>query len=509
MKTYTVVFFGTALIAIFAMPLVTRLARRFGLVDPVGPRKVHATPVPRVGGVVFVVATLMLVIPVFFLDNTIGAAFGRVWPRIVALLVCGTFIYAVGLVDDICSLRASVKLLSLLGAGMVICLTGARIKCLSVAGLFMADLGWLSWPVTLLWIAGVAVALNFIDGLDGLAGGIGAIVCGTICLFAFHTGHLVMGVLMLALLGSLVGFLFFNWYPAKVFMGDGGAMYLGFMIGAGSVVCQAKTATLAGIAVPALALGVPLFDAVLTMIRRKILDRRSILTAERGHIHHRLLDKGYRHQTVVLLMYGVTALAAGVGGLMLTVRHGNQLVVLGGGLFLLVVVFRLAGASRLKETIAAIRRNWTIARQLAEEKSIFEDAQIRVRRATTFAAWWKGVCAMAEKMEMDRLILFRGEGGNWSRAKVWQRSREPLSPADVLDIVVPLHTNGSKDITRLEMAVRRNGSVEPFGRRAALLCRLLDDSSSSVALRPAEPRQQPAIVPARETLETLGREVLT
>ena len=505
MRTYTIVFFGTVLIAITAMPLVMLLARRFGLVDPVGPRKVHATPVPRVGGVVFVAATLMLVIPVLFLDNTIGKAFGRVWLQIVALLVCSTFIYVVGFIDDIRSVRASRKLLSLLGASLVICFTGARIKCLGVPGLFTADLGWLSWPITLLWIAGVAVALNFIDGLDGLAGGISAIVCGTVCLFAFHAGHLVMGVLMLALLGSLVGFLLFNWHPAKIFMGDGGAMYLGFMIGAGSVVCQAKTATLAGIAVPALALGVPLFDAVLTMVRRKILDRRSILTAERGHIHHRLLDKGYKHQTVVLLMYGVTGLAAGIGGLMMAVRHGNQLALLAGGLFLLVVVFRLAGASRFKETFAAIRRNLTTAKQLAEENGIFEDAQIRVRRATTFADWWGAVCIMAEKMEMDRLILSQGEGGNWSKTKVWRRSRKQLSPADVLSIVVPLHTNGSKVITRIEMAVRRNGSVEPFGRRVALLCRLLDDSSSSVALSPVERGQRPAVVPGRETP---GREAL-
>ena len=155
-----------------------------------------------------------------------------------------------------------------------------------------------------------------------------------------------MFVLLLALLGSLTGFLFFNFNPAKVFMGDGGSMFIGFMVGAGSVVCQAKSATLAGIAMPALALGVPIFDTVLTMIRRPVLDRRSIFSGERGHIHHRLLDRGLS-QWQALCVIGAFCLATGAAAHLAVVGNDALAVLAVAALLALMIRLRLFGYHEL------------------------------------------------------------------------------------------------------------------------------------------------------------------
>ena len=191
--------------AILGTPIVTRLAKARGLVDTPGVRKVHKRPIPRVGGIALVVAMLALVIPVLLLDNTIGEAFRSVQAKVIMLLVAAVFAFAVGLIDDIRNVRANLKLLCLVGGALAVCASGARIDSIAFGSLFELQLGWASWPVTVLWIVGVTVALNFIDGLGQLASGKRAIVCGTICLFALHGGQIVMAALVQALLGELGG----------------------------------------------------------------------------------------------------------------------------------------------------------------------------------------------------------------------------------------------------------------------------------------------------------------
>lgn len=477
MKTYATVYFGSALLALVLTPLVSRLANAIGLVDPPGVRKVHTKPVPRVGGVVFVVSALLLVIPALFLDNVIGQAFRKVQVQFVTLLAAGVFIFVVGLVDDIRSLPALLKLVALLAAAAAVCGSGARIETITVDDWFVLRLGWGAWPLTLMWITAVTVGMNFIDGLDGLAAGISAIVCATIAVFALHSGQIAMFVLMLALLGSLCGFLVFNFSPARIFMGDGGSMFIGFMIGGGSVVCQAKSATLVGIALPALALGVPIFDTVLTVVRRAVLDRRSIFAGEVGHIHHRLLAKGLTQRGVVVLMYGVTLVAAGIGTLMMVMRQGAQVAVLAGGALFLLLVFQLAGSIRLKETRSAIRRCILISRQRREEKSSFEDAQLRIRRVNSLAGWWDAVCRLSEKMGFERLILWWSNGDGTTHTLIWRRCPQSPMASDVIHVTIPV-ANGHPDWrSQMELAVSPNGSLEGTGRRVALLGRLLDEGN--------------------------------
>lgn len=273
MNTYVTVYFGTVLVAMFLVPVMSRVAKKYRLVDVPGPRKVHKTVIPRIGGVAFVVPTLALVLPVFFLDNAIGQSFRQMRAELSVLLVAACLTLVVGLIDDLRSVPGYIKLLCVIAASLAVCASGATVRSFSVGNWFEVETGWLAWPLTVFWITTITVCMNFIDGLDGLAAGIAAMLCGTIVLLAYLADQAAMVVLMLALLGSVTGFLFFNFHPAKIFMGDSGSMFLGFVIGASSIVCQTKKPTLVGLALPLLVLGVPIFDTGSAFVRRCMLER--------------------------------------------------------------------------------------------------------------------------------------------------------------------------------------------------------------------------------------------
>ncbi|NQT03779.1 MAG: undecaprenyl/decaprenyl-phosphate alpha-N-acetylglucosaminyl 1-phosphate transferase, partial [Planctomycetes bacterium] len=208
MKTYLTVYFGTVLVAMFLVPIVSRLAKWYRLVDAPGPRKVHKAPIPRIGGIVFVISTLALLLPVFLLNNNIGQSFRESQTEFIVLLVGAGFIFTVGLIDDLRSIRGYIKLSCLVAASLAICASGATLSSISFGKLFVLNTGLAAWPLTVLWIVIITVCMSVIDGLDGLAAGIAAIVCGTIVLMALWSGQAAMAVLMLALLGSVTGFLF-------------------------------------------------------------------------------------------------------------------------------------------------------------------------------------------------------------------------------------------------------------------------------------------------------------
>lgn len=243
---YAAVCLGAALLAIGFTPLVVRVARALNIMDSPGVRKIHASAIPRIGGVAIALAMLGIILPLFFIDNALGEAFRKAGPRVVALLAAGSMMFIVGLTDDVLDLRARVKFMAQILAAMLICAYGVRIDNIEITNHFTLHFGWLSWPLTIFWVVGITNAVNLIDGLDGLAAGIAAVTCGVIAAFAFYTDQPVMAAMMMILLGSLIGFLFFNFNPAKVFMGDCGTMFIGFILASSSVMCTAKTTTPAG-----------------------------------------------------------------------------------------------------------------------------------------------------------------------------------------------------------------------------------------------------------------------
>ena len=284
MKTYLFVYLGSLLVAGITTPIVIYIARRVRIYDVPEARKVHSSRIPRIGGIAIFLSAISIIVAVLFLDNHVGQVFRNIQAQVITFLAACTFIFMVGLVDDIHGLRAWVKLVALSGAVTALYVVGVRIDHINLLGSSKVDFGWLSFPITALWIIGISTAVNFIDGLDGLAAGISAVTCAVIGVFAFSRGQLLMVVFMLALLGSLSGFLFFNFNPARIFMGDCGSMFLGFALGSTSVMCAMKSQVIVGLALPALALGLPIFDTFFTLLRR-YLARRRILSSDYGHIH--------------------------------------------------------------------------------------------------------------------------------------------------------------------------------------------------------------------------------
>ena len=475
MKTHITVYFGAALVAMFLVPIISRLAKKYQLVDTPGPRKVHQIPVPRIGGIVFIVSTLALVLPVFFLNNEIGRAFRESKTEFIILLAGASFIFAVGLIDDLRTVRPNIKLLCIVGASLAVCASGATIHSISIGPWFELEFGWLAWPLAVIWITTITIGMNFIDGLDGLAGGIAAIVCGTILVLALWSSQTVIAILMLALLGSVTGFLFFNFHPAKIFMGDSGSMFLGFMIGAGSLVCQAKTCTLVGLALPLLVMGVPILDAGFTMIRRAVLYRRSIFSSEMGHIHHYLLGLGLPPQTVVIIIYALTVVGASIGMFMLTVSGGWSLGLLTGGLVFLFGAFTCLGAAHIRETFTAIKRNLAISRKRKEDRNCFEDTQLRMSESTFFEDWWESMCDMAKRMQFQNMELYLQNNGRPETKYEWKLSNDDNSDDLTAEFVLPLDERELDITSEMKIKIHRNNSLEATCRQVALMGRLMDE----------------------------------
>ncbi|MFC1793342.1 WecB/TagA/CpsF family glycosyltransferase [Planctomycetota bacterium] len=494
MKTYVIVYFGTLIITMLLVPVISRLAKWYRLFDTPGPRKVHESPIPRVGGIAFVISTYALVLAVFFLSNQIGQSFHESRTEFIALLAGAGFIFAVGLFDDLHPVRGYIKLLCLLVASLAVCASGATISSISLGTSLVLQTGWAAWPLTILWIIIITVCMSVIDGLDGLAAGIAVIVCGTIVLIALWSGQAAMAVLMLALLGSVTGFLIFNFHPAKIFMGDCGSMFLGFMIGAGSIVCQMKTSTLIGLAIPFLVLVVPILDTGFVVICRGILDRRSIFTPDRSHLHHRLMDLGLRQVTVVIIIYAVTAISASIGALMLTMQGGWSFALLACGLLFILFMFACLQYSRFYKILKALKRNRIIAYEAKAERRIFETAQVKMGESRSFGKWWDTLCDMSKEMRFQNIGLWNRQNGRYVRKCLWNATEGKSKVGRTINLRLPINRNGAESEIRVDICA--DGYLELGGRQAMLLSRLIDEF-------PPPEKLQGAKIPERAVNKTL------
>jgi len=481
MKTYLCVYLGSAFLALVITPVIIRLARRLSIIAIPGARHIHSKPIARIGGVAIFLSMMCLTVIVLFVSNVIGDAFHDILPKVIVLLYATTFIFFVGLIDDIKTkgLRVRVKFLAQMAAAIAICSIGIRINSVVVTNWLTLDFGWFSWPLTIFWIVGITNAVNLSDGLDGLAAGISAVACGVIAIFAVYSGQVVMAVLMLAMLGSLTGFLFFNFNPAKIFMGDCGSMFLGFTIASSSVLCSMKSSTLVGLALPALALGIPIFDTLFSMLRR-FLERRSMFAPDRRHFHHRLIDLGLKQRHVVITIYVLTLLSAGLGMFMMVTHDISTLVVFFCILLLLLIVFRVVGSVRLRESISGLKKKYNIASQRKQEQMDFEQAQLHFRNARTYQQWWAAVCEAAKRMDFAWISVKTEDEDGTEQTEVWRpnNSQPDLSKVVIMNVPVPkaqVRNHGLSGAIEFEIAISVNGSLESAGHRATLFSRLIDE----------------------------------
>ncbi len=485
MTTYICVFFGSAYLALLVTPLVIWLARRIGAVDYPDARSVHTRPIPRIGGIAIYVSSMALIVSLLFLSNNIGEQFRAVRLQVVMLLVAATVIFLVGLIDDLRRLPARVKFLAELLAAAALCAVGVKISNVGLGAESAVSLGWLSWPLTLLWIVGVTNAVNMSDGLDGLAAGVAAVACGVIAVFAIygstiHTGlaasnDVMMALFALALLGGLSGFLFFNFNPAKVFMGDCGSLFIGFTIASASVMCVSKSAALVGLALPALALGIPIFDTLFSMLRR-YLERRSLFAPDRSHFHHRLLQLGLNQRRAVITIYIATLLAAGIGLYMLISDSVSALIVFGGVLLLVLLMFRAVGVVRVNEVLSRLKANHECARQERDERRTFEHLQLQFRQVHDTRQWWTAVCDAANCMDFVWVSLKTIHNDGHIVTEVWRAPNvASLDMSRLVTMTIPFKNGNPHTSEEFEIAVSVNGSLEAAGRRVTLFGRLIDE----------------------------------
>jgi len=476
MNTYLFVYLGSTVLAIITTPIVICVARHLNIVDTTDIRKVHSKPVPRIGGVAIFISMIGLVLLVLFMPKVIGGSFRLIQSKVIVVLCAAGFMFFVGLVDDIRGLRARTKLSCQLVAAIVVCSAGLRVESIALTNHLTLGLGWFSWFFTLCWIVGITNAVNLSDGLDGLAAGISAVACGVIAVLCIYNGDAVMAVLMLALLGSLTGFLLFNFEPAKIFMGDSGSLFLGFTIASASVLSATKTETIVGLALPILALGIPIFDTLFSILRR-FLERRSLFAPDRSHFHHKLLAYGLCQRHVVITAYVVTLFATGLGMFMLITRNVQTVVVFICVLLLLILVFRVIGSVRLRETIAGLKQKHTISNQKKQEIESFENIELHFRQAHIFEQWWQAVCFAADKMDFMQSLLPVTNRDGTKRMLVWEKENKDLNADEIVKMTVPVRDRRSGPALNMEVQVHANGSLESVGRRLTLFSRLLEEYS--------------------------------
>ncbi|NLM38392.1 MAG: undecaprenyl/decaprenyl-phosphate alpha-N-acetylglucosaminyl 1-phosphate transferase [Firmicutes bacterium] len=289
--------------SILLTPLVKRLAFRIGAVDAPNYRKVHQKIMPRLGGLAI------------FLSFLIGLAILRPEspryedPLMPLALILGAFVIVItGILDDMFEISAKAKLLGqFVAALIVIFVGGVQIDFINLPfdnGII--DFGWLSIPLTLLWIIGITNAVNLIDGLDGLAAGVSTIGLITLATMAFIMGNGFVLAVAAILACSILGFLFFNFHPAKIFMGDTGALFLGFMIAVLSLL-GFKNLTFVSFIVPVVMLGIPISDTFFAIIRR-MRNKQKWSDPDKSHLHHCILNMGFSHRQTVLIIYAIAAM---------------------------------------------------------------------------------------------------------------------------------------------------------------------------------------------------------
>jgi len=361
MVKYIFFFLVSAGVSLIITPLVRILAKRAGIFDVPSKRKVHRKPIPLLGGIPLFISLNLTLFLAVILNNTYIKEF--LLPRWRVLLAGQIIILAIGIYDDIKKLKPHVKFLFQVFVGSLLVLFGFGIHGISNPFTGNAiQLGIFFIPITIIWVVGITNALNLVDGLDGLAAGTSLIVCATIFAIAFFNQSIGIALVSLILAGSISGFLRYNFHPAKIFLGDSGSLFLGFLLAVISIEGSYKSATLVAVLAPILALGFPIMDTLLTMIRRFLKSIRmvdypyekgklkalfskgfSIFEPDKDHVHHRLLKLGYSHRRAVLILYGLCVILCVLAFLTVSLKNLNIILVLGA-----IIIAFLIGIKSLK-----------------------------------------------------------------------------------------------------------------------------------------------------------------
>jgi UDP-GlcNAc:undecaprenyl-phosphate GlcNAc-1-phosphate transferase len=414
LNTYLAIFLIATFAAVTLTPLVRRACERVGWLDvPADLRRVHRKAVPRLGGVAILASMGVSLAALALVDNPATRAVAASRAQLLAALVPAALVFLFGVYDDLKGANARAKFAALALGGALFYALGGQVELLSVPFVGGVELPpAVSFVVTVVWVVGVANAFNLIDGVDGLAAGAGLFASLVMLLVAMMLGHTAVAVVACALCGALIGFLRYNFNPASIFMGDSGALFVGFVLAALSVQGAQKASTAVAVAIPLLAFGVPVVDTGFTLVRR-FLSGRPLFEGDREHLHHMLLERGWSQRRVVAVLYGASALF-GLAALLFAGGSGRAT----GLLLLIVAAGVVLGVGRLRyhevdELRASVRRNVSERRLRAANNIRVRRASRRMSEAETLEELFEAVRELLELGEFvyARVQLGRGVTG--------------------------------------------------------------------------------------------------
>ena len=299
--TIIAAFAVAAVLSYFFTPPVKNFAHKVGAIDvPKDARRMHKKPIPRLGGLAIYGGFLCSIL-----------IFGQLDETMLCVLLGAAIIVALGIFDDVLALGAKLKfVVQIVAAAIPVCIGDLQIGLFTnlnpLSDTPFVHLGILAVPVTIIWIVGITNAVNLIDGLDGLVVGVSSIAAITMLAVALLTGNMPIAITMAALAGACIGFMPYNLNPAKIFMGDTGSTFLGYMLATVSIMGLFKFYAVISFAVPFLILGLPIFDTANAIIRR-VAAGRSPMSPDRGHVHHKLIDMGFNQKQAVAILYAISA----------------------------------------------------------------------------------------------------------------------------------------------------------------------------------------------------------
>lgn len=368
-KDYIIISLSAFMISVILTPIIRRSCQRKQVLDfPTEPRKIHTNPVPRLGGVAIYFAFFLPLFAIFLTDGAMYEIFAKHLDILLSLCMTSTFVFAIGVYDDIRGATVLQKLFAQIVAAIAIYFLGFKIQLIAAPFFGPISLGILELPVTILWVVGITNALNFIDGIDGLACGVGFFSVSTMFILSLFLHNPITAFFAAALAGGLFGFALYNFAPASIFMGDSGSLFVGFIIAAISLHGSQKSSTVVVLLLPIVVLGVPIADTLLAIIRR-LANGRSPFTADKEHIHHRLLRMGLSSRQVVLALYGVCSFL-GITALLMTAVN-NQMLTL---ILIILSVMTIGGMKMLGYTTDVIAIN-TLAKERIHRKKLLLERQ--------------------------------------------------------------------------------------------------------------------------------------
>ena len=444
---------------IFA-PIVALIARRLGVVDrPDGHRKLHARIVPLAGGPTVLISLFVGLGATLWMHPTLLQPTYADTRFLVLLAIAGSLIVAVGILDDKIGLRGRQKLFGQFLAALIMIPSGIAIRKIQVFGIPI-EFGDFSSIVTVFWILGAINALNLIDGVDGLASTIGIVLSLSVAAVTVILGGRVDGLIIsLALAGALSGFLFFNFPPARMFLGDSGSMLIGLVVGCVALKCSVKQYAAMALVMPTAIWAIPIFDVAMAIVRRR-LTGRSIYSTDRGHLHHCLVRQGHSGSRLLFVVGSLCGIT-GLGAVAAAWFNSEMIAVLGVATALAILVAtRSFGAAELTLLTNRVRRfAGSLFHKPEGTRPVLHDEQVQLHGNHEWQQLWQTLTEFAERFEMDAVELLVNIPSVGEEYHASWRSTSKVEQHDAWRSEIPLIIDGQRVGHIKVLGVCGNGSI--------------------------------------------------